>query len=57
MINLFEGYIKDIRSKQRYHSTNELKAAVITAFGTIATVYVEKNVSLNVALHSITQRE
>ena len=41
----FWGYIKDIVSKQHYHSNDELKAAVTAAFGTLTPVIVEKNVS------------
>jgi len=33
--NSLWGYIKDIVSKQRYHSDDEVKAAVTATFGTL----------------------
>ena len=54
--NSLWGYIKDIVSKQRYDSNDELKAAVTSAFGTITPAMLRK-MSQNMASHNIMQRE
>jgi len=40
--NSFWGCIKDIVSKQRYHSNDQMKAAVTAEFGTITPALLRK---------------
>ena len=54
--NSLWGYIKDIVSKQRYQSNDELEAAVTTAFGTITPAMSQK-MSHRTWRHNVMQQE